>query len=108
MTSIFYMVKTMSPIEEKLHSALDAVTEESTRDRFIEYLDVLLENKKENQIWNNNDIESYLKGIRYIASNLDIYYDGPGEAKGKIIDPAWQLFAEVLFGARCARDDKPA
>jgi hypothetical protein len=90
----------MSPIEEKLHSALDTL---QTRDDFVRFLELLIESFNEpGPPWQNATIESFLAALAQSTRNLEQYYDSPEEGAQNVESPSWEAVAGLLFSARCA------
>jgi hypothetical protein len=93
----------MSPLEEKLHSALEASTD---REGFVRFLEVLLEDlRSEGDTWTNQDLEAFLSGLVTVARKYESYFDTADEAAAELLSTSWQRFAEILFTTRCARDE---
>ena len=94
----------MSPIEERLHSALDSL---QTRDDFVRFVELLIESFNEpGPPWQNATIESFLAALAQSTRDLEKYYDSPTEAAQNVESPNWQAVAGLLFSARCANDQK--
>ena len=92
----------MSPAEEKLHSALDAL---QTRDDFVRFVELLVESAKEpGPGWENATVERFLVALAQAARNLETYYDSPNEAAQNVAAPSWEAVAGLLFSARCTPD----
>ena len=92
----------MSPLEEKLHAALDA---SSNREGFVLFLELLLEDlRAEGDRWDNKDLQGFLSGLTTVARKYESYFDSPEEAATELRSTSWQRFAEILFTSRCARD----
>ena len=90
----------MSPVEEKLHSALDSL---HTRDDFVRFVELLVESVNEpGPPWQNATIESFLAALAQSTRNLEKYYDSPSEAARNVVSPSWETVAGLLFSARCA------
>lgn len=93
----------MSPLEEKLHEALDASTD---REGFVKFLEVFLEDlSAEGDTWKNQDLGAFLLGLATVARKYESYFDNAEEAAAELRLTSWQRFAEILFTARCAGDD---
>ena len=91
----------MSPAEEKLHDALDAL---HTRDDFVRFVALLIESFNEpGPPWENAAMPSFLLALAHAAQNLETYYDSPDEAARNVASPNWEAIAGLLFSARCAR-----
>jgi len=91
----------MSPIEEKLHTVLDAL---HTRDDFVRFVELLVESFNEpGRPWENATMQSFLLALAHAAKNLETYYDSPDEAAHNVASPNWEAIAGLLFSARCAR-----
>jgi hypothetical protein len=94
----------MSPIEERLHAALDTL---QTRDDFVRFLRLLVESFHEpGPRWDNATVDSFLAELAHTASNLEAYYDSPGEAAQNVASPNWGAVASMLFSARCTHVSK--
>jgi hypothetical protein len=92
----------MSPIEEKLHAALDASAD---RDGFVRFLALLIEDlRTEGDRWDNRDLERFLLGLLSVARTYESYFESGEEAAAALRSTSWQRFAEMLFSTRCARD----
>jgi len=92
----------MSPIEEKLHAALDSL---QTRDDFVQFVRLLVESFREpGAPWENSSMESFLSALALAAGNLEDYYDSADEASRNVASPTWEAVAGLLFSARCARE----
>jgi hypothetical protein len=90
----------MSPIEEKLHAALDSL---ETRDDFVRFVRLLVESFREpGAPWENAAMESFLSALASAAQNLENYYDSDDEAARNVASPTWKAIAGLLFAARCA------
>ena len=90
----------MSPIEEKLHDALDTLR---TRDDFVRFVGLLIESFKEARPpWNNATVDSYLAELAYGASKLEAFYESASEGAQNVASPSWEAVAGMLFSARCA------
>ena len=91
----------MSPIEGKLHAALDA---SGDRDGFVRFLELLIEDlRTEGDRWDNRDLERFLLGLLSVARAYETYFDTADEAAAELRATSWQRFAEMLFTTRCAR-----
>jgi hypothetical protein len=94
----------MSPVEEKLHVALDSL---HTREDFVRFVELLVESFNEpGPSWENATMERSLAALAQAAKNLETYYDSPTEAAQNVASPSWEAVAGLLFSARCARDGK--
>ena len=92
----------MSPLEEKLHAALDASID---RDGFVRFLEQLIEDLRvEGERWDNRDLERFLLGLVSVARTYETYFDTVEEAAAELRRTSWLRFAEMLFTTRCARD----
>ena len=92
----------MSPVEEKLHLALDSL---HTRDDFVRFVDLLVESFREpGSPWENATMESFLTALAQATRNLERYYDSVDEAVQNVESPSWEAVAGLLFSARCARE----
>lgn len=90
----------MSPIEEKLHAALDSL---QTRDDFVRFVRLLVESFREpGAPWQNASMEAFLSALASAAQNLEDYYDSADEAARNVAAPTWEAIAGLLFAARCA------
>jgi hypothetical protein len=91
----------MSPVEEKLHDALDAL---HTRDDFARFVELLVESFGEpGPPWENATLDSFLAALADAAMNLEKYYDSAAEAARSVASPSWEAIAGLLFTARCKR-----
>ena len=91
----------MSPVEEKLHTALDAL---HTRDDFVRFVELLVESFNEpGPPWENATMQSFLLALAHSARNLETHYDSSDEAAQNVASPNWEAVAGLLFAARCAR-----
>jgi hypothetical protein len=91
----------MSPVEEKLHAALDSL---HTRNDFVRFVELLVESLNEpGPPWENSTMESFLMALAQAARNLEQYYDSADEATRNVVSPTWQAVAGLLFSARCAK-----
>lgn len=89
----------MSPIEEKLHDALDHL---KTRDDFVRFVELLIVSyTEESSPWVNASIESFLAALAQAAKQLEAYYDTPVEAAQNVASPNWEAIGGMLFTARC-------
>jgi hypothetical protein len=92
----------MSPIEEKLHVALDSL---HTRDDFVRFVELLVESFREpGPPWENAAMDSFLAALAQATRNLERYYDCADEAAQNVVSPSWEAIAGLLFSARCTRD----
>ena len=90
----------MSPIEAKLHDALEKT---ASRDGFVEFVSVLLESFHEpGPPWINADLPSFLMAVGKVARELERFYDSPDEARQVVENPTWEAIGGILFSARCA------
>jgi pyrroline-5-carboxylate reductase len=94
----------MSPTEERLHTALDAL---HSRDDFVRFVELLVESFNEaGPPWENATMRSFLLALAHAAKNLETYYDSPDEAAQNVASPNGEAIAGLLFSARCARVPK--
>jgi hypothetical protein len=92
----------LSPVEAKLHAALDSL---STRDDFARFVDLLVESFEEpGQAWQNATMASFLVALAQATRRLEKYYDSPDEAARNVVSPSWEAVAGLLFSARCFND----
>ena len=94
----------MSPVEEKLHAALDAL---HTRDDFVRFVTLLVESFREpGAPWENAGIDAFLAALAQSTASLETYYDSAPDAARNVASPSWEAIAGLLFSARCARVPK--
>ena len=92
----------MSPVEEKLHVALDSLR---TRDDFVRFVELMVESFREpGPPWENATMESFLAALAQATTNLERYYDSADEAARNVVSPSWEAVAGLLFSARCVRE----
>jgi hypothetical protein len=90
----------MSPVEERLHDALDSL---HSRDDFVRFLELLVESFGEpGSPWQNASMESSLVALARATTDLEKFYDSPGEGARNVASPSWEAVAGLLFTARCA------
>jgi hypothetical protein len=75
----------------------------TSRHTFIEFLNLLTEDYKNNQShWENDNLGSFLEAMSRYAQDIDGYYINMAKDLGKNIDPdipSWQVFADILRGS---------
>ena len=91
----------MSPIEAKLHDALDHL---KTRDDFVKFVELLVASRNEpGAPWENSDIDAFLTSLARTARELEAHFDSSAEARENLERPTWEAVAGMLFTARCAK-----
>jgi hypothetical protein len=91
----------MSPIEMKLHDALESL---ETRDDFVKFVELLVSSHKEPDApWENSSIETFLSGLARAARELEASYDSSAAAQANVESPNWEAVAGMLFTARCMK-----
>ncbi len=78
---------------------VDQIEKISTRDDFIRFLNLLIEDyEKNNEEWENNNLSLYLKALANYTNSIDANY-----MHRKINEDAnvatWRRFADILMGA---------
>jgi len=92
----------MSPVEEKLHAALDSLR---TRDDFVHFVELMAESFNEpGPPWINATMDLFLIALADATRNLERYFDCPDEAAQNVLSPSWEAVAGLLFSARCPRE----
>lgn len=77
----------------------DGTIEIKTKEDFSYYINSLLEDFEENgDNWENNTVESFLRGIIAYTRDIDGYYKNMGFDTSTEI-PTWRIFAQILKGA---------
>jgi hypothetical protein len=89
----------MSPLEQRLHDALDGC---GTRDGFGKFMQVLVEDLlQEGDNWCNRDLETFLRGLAGVARRYESFFDTPSEGGAAVSEVSWQHLAQMLFVTRC-------
>ena len=71
-----------------------------SRADFEGFLEALVEDfRKNSSQWDNNDLTSFLEGLKNFAAAVDGYYANMGY-NVNASTPSWRLFADLLCGAR--------
>ena len=80
--------------------AIEDITEGiQTKEDFESFLLLLIEDLKKKSDWENNDLESYLRGLYGFVKDISGYYKNLREN----IDthkPSWRILADILLAAR--------
>ncbi len=80
--------------------AIDDVTEGiQTKEDFESFLLLLIEDLKKKSDRENNDLESYLRGLYGFVKDISGYYKNLRE-NIDIHKPSWRILADILLAAR--------
>jgi hypothetical protein len=78
--------------------AIEDITEGiQTKEDFESFLLLLIEDLKKKSDWENNDLESYLRGLYGFVQDISGYYKN---LRIDIHKPSWRILADILLAAR--------
>ena len=74
----------------------NSISEMNSRSEFGDFVELLLQDYNENlEFWNNQDLYSFLNGLRQYARAPESVSEGIDPER-----PSWQVFADMLSVAR--------
>ena len=77
----------------------DMAEEIQTKEDFESFLLLLIEDLKKKHNWENNDLESYLRGLYGFVKDISGYYQNLKE-NIDIHKPSWRILADIFLAAR--------